>query len=107
MGFLIPQFEGVLRQGGYLAIDFLGCFHSICSFNFGLRVAEGGTETPSWFVGLRGSLPSMKCRSLSTAAIDLSLNGFLEFVWFLPFCSCLVGLTARSKVKFFIRKDIL
>ena len=49
----------------------------ICGFSLGLGVAGGGVETLSWFVGLRGSLPSMECRSLPTAAIGLSLTGFL------------------------------
>ena len=40
-------------------------------------VAGGGVETLPWFVGLGGSLSSMECRSLPTAAIGLSLTGFL------------------------------
>ena len=79
MGFLIPSVEGVCRCGGFLAKDFLGCLPPMCGFS----------------VGLGACLPSMEHRSLPTAAIGLSLTGFLGVCLVLTIFICFWLLEAK------------
>ena len=76
-------------------MDFLGCLPPICGFSLGLGVDGGSVETFPWFIGIKGSLPSMELRSLPTASIGLSLNGFLGVCLVLAIFVCFWLLEAK------------